>query len=88
MGKYATYLDLGVSGVEEYKLGLFPLLDPTLQYSSTPTLLIYTRGNREAFFTSLRDALQDPHPFRLDTQNTIPLISNPKELRTELYLRE
>jgi len=33
MGKYATYLDLGVSGVEEYKSDLFPLLDPTLQYS-------------------------------------------------------
>ena len=45
MGKYATYLDLGVTRIEEYKLDLFPLLDPTLQYSSTPTLLIYTPLN-------------------------------------------
>jgi hypothetical protein len=42
MGKYATYLDLGVTRIEEYKLDLVPFLDPPLQYSSTPTLLIYT----------------------------------------------
>jgi len=36
MGKYATYLDLRVSGVEEYKLDLFPLLDPTLLIYTPP----------------------------------------------------
>ena len=54
MGKYATYLDLGVSGVEEYKLDLFPLLDPTLQYSSTPTLLIYTRTQPVPYYNLLQ----------------------------------
>jgi len=43
MDKYATYLDLGTTRIEEQELDLFPFLDPTLQYSSTPTLLIYTR---------------------------------------------
>jgi len=42
MDKYATYLDLGTTRIEEQELDLFPFLDPTLQYSSTPTLLIYT----------------------------------------------
>jgi len=43
MDKYATYLDLGTTRIEEEELDLFPFLDPTLRYSSTPTLLIYTR---------------------------------------------
>ena len=42
MDKYATYLDLGTTRIEEQELDLFPFLDPTLRYSSTPTLLIYT----------------------------------------------
>ena len=56
MGKYATYLDLGVTRIEEYKLDLFPFLDPTLprknrelrQYSSTdlhPYILFDLRTN-------------------------------------------
>jgi len=43
MDKYATYLDLGTTRTEEQELDLFPFLAPTLRYSSTPTLLIYTR---------------------------------------------
>jgi len=38
MDKYATYLDLGTTRIEEQELDLFPFLDPTLQYSNTPDL--------------------------------------------------
>ena len=33
MDKYATYLDLGTTRIEEQELDLFPFLDPTLRYS-------------------------------------------------------
>jgi hypothetical protein len=48
MDKYATYLDLGTTRIGEQELDLFPFLDPTLRYSSTPTLLIYTRAEASA----------------------------------------
>ena len=51
-------LDIEATRIEEYKLDFVPFLDPTLplknrdlrQYSSTPTLLIYTQP---AFFMSI-----------------------------------
>jgi hypothetical protein len=40
MGKYKPCLDLGKPKVKEQKSDLFPLLSPTLHYSSTPTLFM------------------------------------------------
>jgi len=41
-----TYLDLGVSGVEEWKSDLFPLLDPTLLIYTPGYLNFYRQTNR------------------------------------------
>jgi len=46
MDKYVTYLDFGVTRIENQEFDLFPFLDPIFHHSRTPTLLIYTPGPR------------------------------------------